>query len=386
MRAPGESGQDHLVTSSGRVLPSLREAVAAWQGRSAAADPAGQRVRLATRAAASLGLALAVMEPIASSNGQPVTVVMLAGVVAMTLASSVKDGRRLASLVTIAEATLIMLAIVACAAVLNPYPTAADIAFVVVMTGSVALRRYGQRGFALGQLAFTTYFFALFLDARVHQLAWLTVSVLVGSVATAVVRTMLLPDRPAADLRRALRALEGRGADLADEVRAWLTATGADPAQLRTRRLIRAGSRLGEVALIVERLLEAPESAALVDDVDALRGLVFDVELAAEHLSDAVRHDGPELSDRARARFAARASRLAAAARAGRPVRAARADALATTAAAARSRADDAPHLAAAFARFEAGLAELNQVVVTGRLFDGFGPAAAAPQAAAAPV
>jgi uncharacterized membrane protein YccC len=373
------------VTSSRRLLPSLREAAAAWQGRLAASDPARQRARLATRAAASLGLALAVMEPIASSNGQPVTVVMLAGVVAMTSATSVKDGRRLAALVTIAEAALISLAIVACAAVLNPYPTAADSAFVVVMTGSVALRRFGERGFALGQLAFTTYFFALFLDARTHQLAWLTVAVLVGSAATAVVRTLLLPDRPGADLRRALRALEARIADLADEARAWLTMTGEDPAQLRTRRLIRAGSRLGEVALIVERLLEQPEAATLVEDVDAVRGLVFDVELAAEHLSDAVRHDGPELSDRARARFAARAGRLAAAARAGRPVRPARQDALAATAGAARSRADDAPHLAASFARLEAGLAELNQVVVTGRLLEGYARVPAR-QAAAVPV
>ncbi|MDX6207287.1 MAG: hypothetical protein QOF39_3344 [Frankiales bacterium] len=373
------------MTSDGRLLPGLREAIAGWIGRVAAADPARQRARLGTRAAASVGIALGVMEPIASSARQPVTVVMLAGVIAMTSATSVKDGRRLAALLTIGEATAISLAVVACAAVLSPHPMAADIAFVAVMTGSVLLRRWGQRGFALGQLAFMTYFFALFLDARVHQLAWLSLAVLVGAGATAVVRCLLLPDRPATDLRSSLRALEGRIADLADEARAWLTATGDDPAQLRTRRLIRAGSRLGEVALIVERLLEQPAAPTLVDDVDAVRGLVFDVEVAAEHLADAVRHDGPQLSDRARARLAARAGRLAAAARAGRPVRAPRTDPLAVTARAGRSRDDDAPHLAGAFARVEAGLADLTRVVVTGRLFDGFGPVAA-PPAAAAPV
>ena len=226
----------------------ITDTLAAWQSRVAAADPARQRARLAVRAAASLGLAIAVMEPVSSAAGQPVTVVMLAGVVAMTSATSVKDGRRTAALVTIGAAAVISVAVVASAAVLSPHPTAADVAFVAVMTGAVVLRRWGQRGFALGQLAFMTYFFALFLDARVHQLPWMAGAVLTGSVATALVRCVLLPDRPASDLRRALRALEGRLADLADEARTWLTSTADERERLRTRRLIRAGSRLGEVA------------------------------------------------------------------------------------------------------------------------------------------
>ncbi|MDX6257517.1 MAG: hypothetical protein QOJ11_3851 [Frankiales bacterium] len=360
------------------IGPVITEALAAWEGRVAAADPARQRARLATRAAASLGLALAVMEPVASSNGQPVTVVMLAGVVAMVSATSVKDGRRQDALVTIGVATVISLAVVSCAAALSPHPTADDIAFVAVMTGSVLLRRWGQRGFALGQLAFMTYFFALFLDARVHQLPWLSLAVLVGSAATAVVRCLLLPDRPAADLRRSLRALSSRVADLADEARLWLLATGPDPAELRTRRLVRAGSRLGEVALLIERQLEQSQTDSLVADVDALRGLVFDVEVAAEQLSDAIRRDGPGLTDRARARFAARATRLAAAARAGRPVPGSKQDPLTATAGSA-PRPDDAPHLAAAFARVETSVGSLADVVVTGHLLDGFAPAAPAP-------
>ncbi|MDX6203646.1 MAG: hypothetical protein QOJ83_3146, partial [Frankiales bacterium] len=358
------------------IGPVIREALAAWEGRVAAADPARQRARLAIRAAASLGLSLVVMEPLASGNGQPVTVVMLAGVVAMVSATSVKDGRRLAALATIGAATVISLAVVSCAAALSPHPTAADIAFVGVMTGSVLLRRWGQRGFALGQLAFMTYFFALFLDARVHQLPWLSLAVLVGSASTAVVRCVLLPDRPAADLRRSLRALSSRVADLADEARLWLLATGLDPAELRTRRLVRAGSRLGEVALLVERQLEQPQAADLVADVDALRGLVFDVEAAAGHLADAIRREGPALSDRARARFAARATRLAAAARAGRPVPGSRHDPLTVTAGS-TPRPDDAPHLAAAFARVEATLGTLAEVSVAGHLLDGFAPAGA---------
>ena len=363
---------------SASLRSRLGEASAALAGRVAAADPARQRARLAVRAAASLGLSLAVAEPLAGANRQPVTVVMLAGIVAMVSATSVKDGRRLAALVTIGQATLISLAVVACSAVLSPYPTAADIAFVVVMTGSVLLRRWGQRGFALGQLAFMTFFFALFLDARVHQLPWLSIAVLIGAGSTALVRCLLLPDRPAGDLRRSLRALSSRAADLADEAREWLTAVGPDPADLRTRMLVRAGSRLGEVALLVERQLEQPQAVNLVADVDALRGLVFDVEVAAEHLSDAIRHDGPALTDRARARFVARATRLAAAARAGRPVASAGDDPLALTAGA-MPRTDDAPHLAGAFARVEASLGNLAGVMVTGHLLDGFVPVASEP-------
>jgi Fusaric acid resistance protein-like len=363
---------------------SVHDALAAWGGRAAAADPARQRVRLATRAAASLGLAIAVMEPVTSAAGQPVTVVMMAGIVAMVSSTSVKDGRRRDALVTIAECAVIALAVVAVAASLSPHPVAADIAFVAVMTGSVLLRRYGQRGFALGQLSFMTFFFALFLETRVHQLPWMSLAVVCGAAATAVVRCLVLPDRPASDLRRLLRAVEGRVGDLADEVRSWLTATGPDPGDLRTRHLVRAGSRLGEVSLLLERQLEQPVAATVVADVDGLRGLVFDVELAAEHLTDAVRNDGPELTERARARFAARAGRLAVAARAGRAVRPAKADALAVTARGVAARPDDAPHLAGAFARVERGLRELGAVVVTGRLLDGF--AAAPTRTSAEPV
>jgi uncharacterized membrane protein YccC len=343
----------------------LAELAATLGGRVASADPARQRVRLATRAAVSLGLALGVMEPIASAAGQPVTVVMLAGIVAMVSSTSVKDGRPVAALITIAESAVISLAVVTGAALLTPYPLAADIAFVVVMTGSVLLRRWGQRGFALGQLAFMTYFFALFLEIKIHQLPWMSAAVVVGAGSTALARCLLLPDRPASDLRRLLRALQGRVADLADEAREWLTAVGPDPAELRARHLVRAGARLGEVALLVERALEEPNVIALVKDPEGLRGLVFDSEIAAEHMADAVRQEGPGLSARARARFAARAGRLASAARAGRPVRSGKPDALALTARGQRPRPDDALPLGDAFTRVERGLAELGRVEIS---------------------
>ena len=368
------------------IPTTTREALATWTGRIAAADPAHQRVRLATRAAASLGVALAVTEPIASAAGQPVTVVMLSAIVAMVTATSIKDGRRRDALVTIAECGVISLLVVLLVAMLDAHPVAADTAFVAVMAGSVLLRRLGQRGFALGQLAFMTYFFALFLEVRSHQLPWMCAAVVTGVLATALVRCVLLPDRPASDLRRLLRGVEARVADLADEVRLWLSASGPDPKDERTRHLVRAGSRLGEVTLLVERQLEQPVAASLVADVEALRGMVFDVELAAEHLSDAVRHDGPALTERARAGLVARAGRLASAARAGRPVRPAQLDALALVARAVRPRPDDAPHLVGAFLRVERGIGELSGVVVTGRLFDGLAATpVGAPVAASGP-
>jgi uncharacterized membrane protein YccC len=354
------------------VIQRTRDALATWTGRIAAADPAHQRVRLASRAACSLGVAVAVMEPLTSAVGQPVTVVMLAAIIAIFTSTSTKDGRRRDALVTIAECAVISLAVVVVVAVLRPHPVVADAAFVAVMSGSVLLRRLGPRGFALGQLAFMAYFFALFLDARSGQLPWLSAAVLCGAASTAVVRCLLLPDRPAADLRRLLRAVEARVADLADQVRLWLSATGPDRGDQRTRYLVRAGSRLGEVTLLVERQLEQPVARSLVPDVEALRGLVFDVELAAEHLSDAVRHDAASLSERARAGFVARAGRLSAAANAGRPVRPGEPDALALVARAVRPRPDDAPHLAGAFRRVERAIAELSAVVVSGRLLDGF--------------
>ena len=72
------------------------------------------------------------------------------------------------------------------AALLAPDQLASDIVFGVVVFIAVYIRRFGPRGRALGMVAFMAYFFNLFLRAGVHELPWMIVAVLVGTLSTFV--------------------------------------------------------------------------------------------------------------------------------------------------------------------------------------------------------
>lgn len=145
-------------------------------------------------------------------------------------------------------------------------------------------------------VAFMSFFFALFLRATDHQVPWLALAAVVGAASTALVRIVLLPERPGPDLRRLLTATRGHTAVVTQRTAELLEHAGAI-SDNRLRRLRRAVRELDAVALLVEQQLTGEYAERLVDDPEQVRGLVFDVEMAAQHFARAVGQDADKLPE-----------------------------------------------------------------------------------------
>ncbi|UZJ25215.1 FUSC family protein [Rhodococcus antarcticus] len=265
-----------------RTRPSLlRRAV-----RSLAAEDPGQ-VRLTSAATTTLTLvlALAVLILLTRTLGQPITVALLGTVVAMFSAVAVQDRTHRARVVSTALTPLPAIASAGLAAVLHPYGVVADLGFVAVLFTATWVRRYGPRGNALGQVAFTAYFFVLFLRASTSQLPALAASVLVGVAVALVVRVVLLPERPRTELRRLTRALRAVCASAVGVAVAGSRSASAAGTVLDDAPLRRQLTRLGDTALMIEDWLDRHDAARhLSVDGRELSLRVLDGQLATEQL------------------------------------------------------------------------------------------------------
>ncbi|GAA0930778.1 FUSC family protein [Pseudonocardia zijingensis] len=244
-------------------------------------DPGLRRVRFAGAASAAMALAAAVMTGLRLVAGFPITVVLLACVLAMVSNLAVDEpdpqARRATTLLMLGPAVVAMVV----GTLLAPYHLVADVVFVAVMVAAVYVRRFGPRAVALGTAAVMPYFFTLFLGATPAELPWLGVAAAVGICATLVVRGLVFAERPERALERLLRAFRAHVHALVDAVVRLLE---APPGRLDDAReeVRRRTTRLNETALLVADALEVERAAA---DPDELALRVMDAELAAERLA-----------------------------------------------------------------------------------------------------
>ncbi len=286
-----------------RALESLRTLLVT-------ADPGLSRLRLASVAVASMALAagLIALGRATVLAGEPVTIVLFAGVLAMISNLAVNETSLPRQRVTTALMVLPALVSTIAGTLLSPHRVIADAVFVAVMIGAVYVRRFGPRGFALGQAAFMPFFFTQFLKAQPAQVPALCVAVVVGLGSTVLLRGVVFAERPERTLRRVVDAFRARAHETVLRVDDVLAATQAAadgrPAPGRStggeheqvgdavlERLYRARRRLNETALLVDDALERTTAGrvwpGLDNDVLALR--VLDTELGLERLGVAVR-------------------------------------------------------------------------------------------------
>lgn len=259
----------------------------------AAADPGQVRLFSAGTTTLTLVLALAVLLAFTRAAGLPLPVALLGTIVAMFSAVAVADRTHRARVVTTLLTPLPAIAAASLAAVLHPYGLVADAGFVVVLFLATLVRRYGPRGNALGQVAFTAYFFVLFLRASAGQLPALIASILIGVAVALVVRVLLLPERPRRELRRLTRALRGVCAATVDVAwtGAWDRRVGPAHRVTEDAALRRQLDRLGATALMIEDWLDRHDAAQhLSVDGRELSLRVLDGQLATEQLVDALRY------------------------------------------------------------------------------------------------
>jgi uncharacterized membrane protein YccC len=238
------------------------------------------RLRLRSAAATTLSLILAMVALLALTHvaNQPIPVAMLGTIVAMQSSAAVKDRQQHSRVVTTLLLFFPAVGAVTLAALLSPLGKIADVGFIAVLFGAVWVRRFGPRGNALGMVAFISYFFTLFLHATPDQIPVLATAIAVGLGATLIVRTLIFPDRPRAEVRHLVRALRRASTAVLDVV---TNPDESDPATLR-RQL----DRLGETALMIDDWLDrhnAARSLSITSKDLALR--VFDAQIAMEQLA-----------------------------------------------------------------------------------------------------
>jgi uncharacterized membrane protein YccC len=222
--------------------------------------------------------------------GQPLTVALLGVVITMVAARSVNEPDPRRQRITMALLPLSAALSITAAALLAPHPVASDAVFVAIVFAAVYIRRFGVRGKALGMVAFMSYFFTLYLRARVSELPWLIGAVLVGTLCTFIMSAYVLPDRPERVLRATVRALRARMAIVVDTTAEAVRTGRFDE---RRRRRMRARTiRLNETALMVQSQIEdKADPAALWPGVtsEQLAPWLFDAELAIEWVATAGR-------------------------------------------------------------------------------------------------
>lgn len=263
-------------------------------------DPGWARLRLASLAVASMGVATGLMTVVEALAGVSVTVVLFAAVLAMVSNLSVNEADPVRRRGTTALMVVPAIASTVLGTLLAPYRIPADVVFVLIMAVAVYVRHYGPRGTALGMAGFMPYFFTQFLKATAADLPWLLLAVVVGISTALVLSSWLFPERPARTLHRLVRAFQARLHTLVRELAEAMEEEHSRAAlDRRLNAVQRARTRLNDTALLVadhlDRLADDARSGAKPDIGDAgsdpggLTLHVLDAELAAERLAVATR-------------------------------------------------------------------------------------------------
>lgn len=265
------------------VGPALGERVRTWVIGS---DPGLVRLHSAIRTTVALGLSLLVLFVVASAAGQPVTVAVLGAVVAMVSARAVNEPDARSRRITLALLPLPATVALVAATLLDPYKVVADAVFVAITFAAVYARRFGSRGMALGMVTVMSYFFTLFLEAKVSELPWLIVAVVVGSLCSLVLTSYLLPERPERVLRRTVSSLRARMAIVVDAAAETVQAGRFD--ERHRRRLRVRMNRLTDTVLSAQGQLEEKVDPATVWPGVTSAELtlrLFDAELTVERIA-----------------------------------------------------------------------------------------------------
>src|SRR6201996_7739975 len=251
-------------------------------------DPGLLRLRMAARTTVSLAAALLILFLLTKATHQPLTVALLGVLISMVAGRAVNEPDPHRQKITMALLPLPAAGAITTAALLAPHQLVADVGFVVIVYGAVYARRFGPRGRALGMVAFMSYFFTLYLRAKLVELPWLIGAVLVGTVCSFVMTAFVLPDKPEGVLRATVRSLRARMSIVIDKTAEAVEAGRIDDRQRRRRRL--RTRALNETALMVQSQIEEKVNpAALWPGVSGedLALWLFDAELTVERVATA---------------------------------------------------------------------------------------------------
>src|SRR3954451_1737976 len=215
--------------------PPTRSLRAWWRDavdRLAGADPGLSQLRLGLQSVGGIAVAVGLVylfvrttgalqspagsapSPVLSASNRALLIVsmLLAGMVAMMAGFTVQDrtigGQVLSSLVL----PVPMIAAITLGLLVGPHRVLSLVFLVGVMAVAVYVRRWGPRGFAWGMVAFNGAFLGFFLHAQIglRDVGWIAADLVIGVLASLVVRFTFFRPHPGRTLTRMRRSWDSR--------------------------------------------------------------------------------------------------------------------------------------------------------------------------------
>jgi hypothetical protein len=259
-----------------RTAARGRAGRSAFRDRIAASDPGLLRLTAGLRTVGSLALALGVVGVFGASVEQLVAGAMAAMVATFAVREKDRRGQALSLAAGLPAAWLAL----TLGTLLSGTFTGVAV-FVVLIFGAVYCRRFGDRGFALGMIAFQSYFLSQFLGVGTAGLPGLYWPVAAGFACSALIRFGVVQAGPEQVLARLRGAFRARFAQL---VSAQIELLDAGPEQVgKALDQVRGRTaRLHETAMMIQSRL----SEGTPDDRAAslVQRRIADAEIAAERL------------------------------------------------------------------------------------------------------
>ena len=248
-------------------MAPTRWASLAWD-RLLVADPQRENLLRAGRVTLSVGLGVLGVVALAHWTSMP-SVVATGGVLLSLMASlSLQDPDPVASRGTLLAWLPVGAVAVTVGSLVPTSGLGSSLAFLGAIGVAVLVRRWSTRGTSLGMAGFFAYFATQAADVRLPQLGWMLGALAVSTAMLALVRFVLLADRPERVERWVLDAYRRALAGLVGSL-AVATERGV-PTVREGEELRRALRRLNEAAIVVEATLGADDARP------------FGAELAAE--------------------------------------------------------------------------------------------------------
>lgn len=284
-RTAGAYGRSLLARGRAEARVEWRDA----RDRFVASDPGLSRLRHGLRAAISVATTVGVEALFAQLTGvtgpSAMLHIMLGAVVALNMATSIRDPRRSVVLRTVAGSPVAAVLGAGAAILTAPVRPLATVMFVVVSFLAVYVRRFGPGWFTYGFVAWQSFFFATFLRAPVSALSGLVVSILVATTWVGLLLTTVLHADPQGTLLRTITALRARTRGVVSAAVDVMDAGGTDASLRRLRAQL---VQTNEVALLLDGQLSSER--ALPDGVEPqrIRRWLVDLEIGCDEVASAV--------------------------------------------------------------------------------------------------
>nr|WP_167308748.1 FUSC family protein [Streptomyces tendae] len=245
--------------------------------RVAASDPGLLRLTAGLRTVGAIALTLGVL----ALFGVDVKHLVAGAMAAMVATFAIREKEPVPQAVTLALGLPVALASVSLSTLLTSWVVVGDAFFVVLIFSAVFVRRFGDRGTALGLIGFQVYFVSLFVGAKVSGLPGLWAAVAVAFASSAVVRFGVVPATPTRILSLLRQAFRARLAQLIATQLDLLDA-GPDDIDKTLERLRDGTARLHETALMIQSRLD--EGTPDASTARLVQRRIADAEIAAERL------------------------------------------------------------------------------------------------------